>query len=51
MKLDSVFVWVCLPGEAAAAARMIARNAVALADAFAALPVASSSPDATSSVL
>jgi hypothetical protein len=40
-------IWVCLPGEAAAAAAaMIARNAVALARAFAALPLAPSSPGA-----
>lgn len=33
-------VWVCLPGEAEVAARMIAQNAAALAKAFEALPIA-----------
>jgi hypothetical protein len=32
-------VWVCLPGEAQAAAAMIAKNAVALGKAFEALPI------------
>jgi hypothetical protein len=33
-------VWVCLPGEAQVAAKMIAKNAAALANAFEALPIA-----------
>eukprot|EP01043_Picozoa_sp_COSAG02_P057290 COSAG02_NODE_6928_length_3283_cov_5.530151_3_plen_454_part_00 len=33
-------IWVCLPGEAQVAAKMIARNTAALQNAFAALPIA-----------